>query len=114
MLLWSKLLKCGVESIILYGGATEGMRTMLDSLIPASNTLCKVTSKFNWQQCLELLQETEMNAKIGMEKTKELVSLAGRSNYISQDILNGTPDPGAYAVFLVFQAINSYHQLPSR
>ena len=32
-------------------------------------------------------------------------SLAGRSNYINQEILNGVPDPGAIAIAQVFNIL---------
>ena len=39
-----------------------------------------------------------------MEQTMHMESLAGRANYVSHDLLKGTPDPGAYAVYLAFKA----------
>ena len=47
-------------------------------------------------------------AKEGMELTKEMDSLAGRANYVTREQLRGTPDPGAYAVFVAFQAAASH------
>ena len=47
-------------------------------------------------------------AKEGMEQTKQMESLAGRANYVTRQQMSGTPDPGAYAVFLAFQAARSY------
>lgn len=45
-------------------------------------------------------------AKGGVEKTKTMASLAGRSNYVNQDKMNGTPDPGAVAVAAAFHAVS--------
>lgn len=39
-----------------------------------------------------------------MEKTKVMESLAGRSNYVSKEKMEGTPDPGAVAVAEAFHA----------
>jgi triose/dihydroxyacetone kinase / FAD-AMP lyase (cyclizing) len=110
--LWSNALQSGVDSICFYGGATEGMRTLLDSLLPASRKLSQLLLSQSPEErsMAEILQEVALEAEQGMERTKSLSSAAGRSNYISHEVLMGTPDPGAYAVFLVFQAISQFHQ----
>ncbi len=41
-------------------------------------------------------------AQEGMEKTKYMESLAGRSNYVLKSKMEGTPDPGAVAVAEAF------------
>lgn len=47
--------------------------------------------------------ETAANAaREGMEKTKTMESLAGRSNYVLKSQMEGTPDPGAVAVAEAF------------
>ena len=107
--LWSNALQSGIESVCFYGGATEGMRTLLDSLLPASRKLSLLLSQQSWN-IGEILQEVAREAEQGMERTKSLSSAAGRSNYISQEVLRGTPDPGAYAVSLVFKSISEFHQ----
>ncbi len=33
--------------------------------------------------------------------------MAGRSNYVPRDVLNGIPDPGAAAVSIIFAALSS-------
>lgn len=38
---WSQALKAGVQAMTFYGGATTGMRTMLDALIPAVEKLAE-------------------------------------------------------------------------
>jgi triose/dihydroxyacetone kinase / FAD-AMP lyase (cyclizing) len=109
--LWSNALQSGIESVCFYGGATEGMRTLLDSLLPASRKLSQLLSQASspWNM-EEILREVALEAEQGMERTKSLTSAAGRSNYISHEVLMGTPDPGAYAVFLVFQSISQFYQ----
>ena len=86
----------GVDAICLYGGATIGSRTMLDALIPAAKALVESNS----------LAEAASQAKSGADGTAKMKSaLAGRSNYLSEETLEGTPDPGAVAVSIVLGAL---------
>lgn len=90
------VMKSGTDAIILYGGANVGSRTMLDALVPASDEL--LTSKS--------LVAAATKAKEGADNTASLKSAsAGRSNYLSEDTLVGTPDPGAVAVSIVMQEL---------
>lgn len=41
----------------------------------------------------------------GMTRTAHMHSLAGRSNYVANETLHGTPDPGAFAVAAAFAMI---------
>lgn len=41
-------------------------------------------------------------ALLGMESTKTMGSLAGRSNYVDESIMDGIPDPGAAVVAEAF------------
>lgn len=36
---WGMALSAGIEKMSLYGGASVGMRTMLDALVPAAEAL---------------------------------------------------------------------------
>ena len=47
-------------------------------------------------------------AAAGAEATRGMDSSAGRSNYVTADILSGTPDPGAVAVAAVFSCIATH------
>jgi dihydroxyacetone kinase len=86
----------GVEAISFYGGATAGSRTMLDALIPAVEAM-KEGKNF---------EDAAKAATNGAQLTAAMTSAsAGRSNYLSQESLSGTPDPGAVAVGLVLSAI---------
>ena len=92
----SQAFQSGVDAISLYGGATVGARTMLDALVPAAKSLVATNS----------LSEASAVAKIGAEGTADMkVASAGRSNYLSEETLTGTPDPGAMAVSIVFKAL---------
>ena len=92
----SQAFQSGVDAISLYGGATVGARTMLDALVPAAKSLVATNS----------LSEASSVAKTGAEGTAEMkVASAGRSNYLSEETLKGTPDPGAMAVAIVFKAL---------
>jgi dihydroxyacetone kinase len=58
-----------------------------------------------WCRLGQSIKEAAEAAVNGAERTKIMESLAGRSNYISQDQLEGVPDPGAVAVSLAFETI---------
>lgn len=94
---WSLSLQEGVKAIQYYGGGAVGMRTMLDAFVPAVQVLVDGGS----------IVFASAKAKDGMESTKTMLSLAGRSNYVSADVMNGTPDPGAFAVAAAFEVISN-------
>jgi len=82
----------GVEAVSLYGGATVGARTMLDALVPAAAS--------------STLPDAAAAARVGADSTASMkVASAGRSNYLSEETLEGTPDPGAVAVAIVLEAL---------
>jgi len=88
--------QAGVDAISLYGGAKVGARTMLDSLYPAAKALLETNC----------LLEASSKAKSGADGTASMkVASAGRSNYLSEETLSGTPDPGAIAVSIIFEAL---------
>lgn len=51
------------------------------------------------------LDDAAKAAKEGALATADMDSLAGRSNYVSPEHLRGTPDPGAYAISVMFAAL---------
>jgi dihydroxyacetone kinase len=92
----SNAFQAGVDAISLYGGASIGARTMLDALIPAAASLVQTND----------LKAAAAEAKAGADGTAKMkLASAGRSNYLSEETLEGTPDPGAVAVAIVFGAI---------
>lgn len=96
--LWIGSLASGVEAIMYYGGGDVGMRTMLDAFVPAIESLKSGQS----------LEMAATAAVAGMAATKTMQSLAGRANYVSQDKMNGIPDPGAFAVASAFEVAKSF------
>jgi len=87
----------GVNAISFYGGAKVGSRTMLDAFLPAVDVLVNGGT----------LTDMAEAARKGAETTKDMKEAdAGRSNYLNEDVLVGTPDPGAMAVALVLEAIS--------
>lgn len=90
-------LNYGLSRMQYYGGANIGDRTMVDALCPAFACIAQGSS----------LSEVARAAHTGAENTCSMVKAnAGRSSYLNSDNLNGVKDPGAYAVELVFTALN--------
>eukprot|EP00571_Detonula_confervacea_P012740 CAMPEP_0172299810 /NCGR_PEP_ID=MMETSP1058-20130122/2015_1 /TAXON_ID=83371 /ORGANISM="Detonula confervacea, Strain CCMP 353" /LENGTH=611 /DNA_ID=CAMNT_0013009373 /DNA_START=155 /DNA_END=1990 /DNA_ORIENTATION=+ len=88
--------RAGVEAVSFYGGAQEGSRTMLDALFPASAAMLSAVN----------VQEAALAARTGADATAAMDHAeAGRSNYLSKEVLMGTPDPGAVAVAIVLEAM---------
>lgn len=88
----------GVQAISAVGGATVGSRTMLDAMVPSADAL--VASQD--------LSAAAKEAKAGADRTATMgLASAGRSNYLSEEQLQGTPDPGAVAVSIVLEAMSS-------
>ncbi|RID63403.1 hypothetical protein BRARA_E02414 [Brassica rapa] len=92
---WSKALKSSIASVSKYGGATAGYRTMLDALIPASQVLEEKLSAGE-DPIRAFILSAEAATK-GAESTIQMQAQAGRSSYVSAEMLATVPDPGAMA-----------------
>ncbi|KAM1638263.1 hypothetical protein EV1_015790 [Malus domestica] len=92
---WAEALEASIAAVSKYGGASAGYRTMLDALIPAS-TVLQERLKAGDDPVTAFLLSSEA-ALDGAESTKNMQAQAGRSSYISGDILASVPDPGAMA-----------------
>ena len=78
-----------------YGGARVGARTMLDALFPAFEALHSGS-----------LADAAAAAEVGALGTGNMGQASeGRSNYLNEDSLEGTPDPGAIAASIVLKAM---------
>lgn len=89
-----KATRAGAHAIATYGGAKQGDRTMLDALLPATEVLPD-------------LAKAAAAARAGAEGTASMKeAAAGRSAYINESNLHGTPDPGAVAVAVVLEAMS--------
>ncbi|QIB35997.1 dihydroxyacetone kinase subunit DhaK [Ancylobacter pratisalsi] len=88
-------LLAGLDRMTFYGGAGLGARTLVDSLEPALKALSKGS-----------LADAAQAAHQGAEATKAMTrARAGRASYVGARDLEGSPDPGAFAVARVFEAL---------
>ncbi|KAL0429654.1 UNVERIFIED_CONTAM: putative 3,4-dihydroxy-2-butanone kinase [Sesamum radiatum] len=102
---WAGALEAAIDAVSKYGGAKAGYRTLLDALIPASSVLKeKLAAGEHPVQAFALSAEA---AVAGAESTKNMQAQAGRSSYVSADILASVPDPGAVAAASWYKAAAS-------
>ncbi|KAH8491965.1 hypothetical protein H0E87_021525 [Populus deltoides] len=99
---WAEALEASIAAVSKYGGASAGFRTLLDALIPASAVLQERLNAGD-DPCTAFLLSSEA-AVAGAESTKHMQAQAGRSTYISSDILATVPDPGAMAAAAWYRA----------
>jgi len=96
---WRDVVRAGCDAITKYGGATVGMRTMLDALEGGL-----------WMSIDDLEHVADRTMQAALE-TKDMNGGAGRSSYIPSDSMRGTPDPGAMAVaFVVGALVDTYSE----
>ncbi len=89
-------LKSGLEKVQYVGGASPGDRTMIDALKPA---LDKLDDGF---------EAAAVAARQGANYTSMITKAkAGRSSYVNEKQLKGNNDPGAEAVAILFEFLNS-------
>ena len=89
-------LKAGLARMQEIGGAQLGDRTMVDALSPALGALCKG------------IGAAAQAARMGADHTATITrAKAGRASYINAAQLAGHNDPGAEAVALLFEHLNS-------
>ncbi|KAF9667481.1 hypothetical protein SADUNF_Sadunf15G0027500 [Salix dunnii] len=111
---WAEALEVSIAAVSKYGGASAGFRTLLDALIPASAVLQERLNAGD-DPCIAFLLSSEA-AVAGAESTRHMQAQAGRSAYISSDILATAPDPGAMAAASWYRAaalaIKNKYQVP--
>ncbi|KAF5734059.1 dihydroxyacetone kinase family protein [Tripterygium wilfordii] len=90
---WADALDASIAAASEYGGARAGYRTFLDALIPASTVLQERLNAGD-DPCTAFILSSEA-ALAGAESTKQMQAQAGRSSYVSGEILASVPDPGA-------------------
>ncbi|XP_043695836.1 putative 3,4-dihydroxy-2-butanone kinase isoform X1 [Telopea speciosissima] len=99
---WADALDAAIAAVSKYGGARAGYRTLLDALIPASAVLRERLDAGDDPSTAFLLSSEA--ALSGAESTKHMQAQAGRSSYVSGEILATVPDPGAMAAASWYRA----------
>jgi len=103
---WVRALRLGLETVMKYGGAEPGDRTMIDALHPALVCLEAggggvLTETGKW------LRQASAAARKGAEDTSSMIARAGRASYVSRDKVKQA-DPGAVAASTWFNAIAAH------
>ncbi|KAJ0105337.1 hypothetical protein Patl1_19517 [Pistacia atlantica] len=99
---WAEAFEASIAAVSKYGGAVAGYRTLLDALIPAASVL-KERLNAGIDPSTAFLLSSEA-ALAGAESTKQMQAQAGRSTYVSGEILASVPDPGAMAAAAWYRA----------
>ncbi|ERN11040.1 hypothetical protein AMTR_s00024p00082030 [Amborella trichopoda] len=99
---WVDALEAAIGAVSKYGGASAGYRTLLDALIPACGALQERLAAGDDPLTAFVLSSEA--AITGAESTKNMQAQAGRSTYITGDVLSTVPDPGAMAAAAWYRA----------
>ena len=99
---FSELMQSAVDAVQKRGKAQLGDKTLLDAVIPATESL-KASSE-NGEEMLEAMKKSAEAAVLGAEKTKDMVASKGRASYVGERSLS-YPDAGAMAIGIIFTEI---------
>tara|TARA_Y100001970_G_C14195087_1_gene837561 strand:- start:1456 stop:2079 length:624 start_codon:yes stop_codon:yes gene_type:complete len=91
----------GVESMKKRGKADIGEKTMLDVLIPVSDTLFQLKNETNNEKIAETIITVAVD---GMKSTKDIIATKGRASFLGERA-KGHIDPGARSSQLAIEAI---------
>ena len=91
----------GVQSMKKRGKADLGEKTMLDVLIPVSNSLIEFKNETNLEKVANNINDVAIN---GMLSTKDIIATKGRASFLGERAL-GHIDPGARSSQLAIEAI---------
>ncbi|XP_011445175.3 triokinase/FMN cyclase [Magallana gigas] len=98
---WERALNEGTSTVIRYGGAQPGDRTMVDALFAAASAISSTRDS----SCPFTIIESAVQAADSAAKaTASMKAHAGRASYVSAERLKN-PDPGAVAVTIWLKAI---------
>ena len=97
----SKMFSEGVESMKKRGKSDIGEKTMLDVLIPVSNTLNQLKNETDKAKVVKTINAV---AAEGMMSTKDIIATKGRASFLGERA-KGHIDPGARSSQLAIEAI---------
>ncbi len=87
------------------GHAVRGEKTMLDSIIPASEAYAaKISESADMLSALDSACEAARN---GIEYTKTIIATKGRASYLGERSI-GHQDPGATSAALMLEAVRDF------
>lgn len=99
---FASLMQAAVDGIQKRGGAKLGDKTLLDALIPTTESLKEsAAAGLNVEEAFALGAKA---AREGAERTKEYVATKGRASYVGERSLK-YPDAGAMALGIIFTVI---------
>jgi len=99
----SIMLNDGLDAVKERGRAIPGDKTMVDALEPAA-----IKSKKTVNNALyDALKSVTEEARLGMEKTKEMIATIGKAKTLGERSL-GHSDPGAISTYLILKYMTEY------
>ncbi|HVO17797.1 MAG TPA: dihydroxyacetone kinase subunit DhaL [Anaeromyxobacter sp.] len=98
---WAAGLGAGVEGVARRGRARRGEKTMIDSLVPATEALSAALE--GGASLEDALWQAERAARRGMLDTTPMVATKGRASYLGERSA-GHQDPGATSAHLLVRA----------
>jgi dihydroxyacetone kinase-like protein len=100
---FSRILQDGLKAVKDRGQAKPGDKTMVDALEPAAAE-ARNREADRLDEALSAIAES---ARLGMEKTKEMVAAVGKAKTLGERSL-GHPDPGAVSIYLILDSMKEY------
>jgi dihydroxyacetone kinase-like protein len=97
-----EMLRAAITGIKARGGADLGEKTLLDALVPMTDTLADLLEKGTPTQ--EVLDAAAARARETAEATSSMQARRGRASYTGERSI-GSPDPGALAIAVLSEEI---------
>ncbi|MFD1505104.1 dihydroxyacetone kinase subunit L [Georgenia yuyongxinii] len=97
-----EMLRAAITGIKARGGADLGEKTLLDALVPMTDTLADHLEQGGQAQVA--LDAAAVQARESAEATSELQARRGRASYTGERSI-GSPDPGALAIAVLAEEI---------
>lgn len=111
---WAEMFTAGVTHVQSIGKAQLGDKTILDALLPASDTFQKASTM--GKPMILAFQEAAASARQGADQTEGMVAKFGRAKFLGSRAI-GHQDPGANSMALMlaamFEAFRRYEDVDS-
>lgn len=100
---FARALEDGLTAVLKRGGVTEGQKTMVDALAPASRAARAAVGK----GLAATTAAATQGALDGVEASKAMIATTGKARSLGERSI-GHPDPGAISISLIFRAMRDF------